>query len=227
MDNFLNLCRWVQPRIGYSGQLDSVTTATADLAKIVSHVREADERLMSLYQDWELLKKELPLELQTDPVQAVYDPPEDLGNYRHIPWPATVDGHLSTLHVVTRQGPAYLMHETTPAGRPSVVILNPDRTMRFWPPPAVASTVTVLYHRLPPALTLDADVPLIPRRFRYAIGWEAVRTLAEVESDTPLMQYATLESNKWLSQLIADQLPGHKELHYGGSEALSAMVVPE
>lgn len=225
MDNFLDLCRWVQPQIGYSGTWSSVGDATGDLAKIVVHVRDAEQRIVSLYQDWNFLKTETDVTLVTDPVTSAYAAPADLGNYRRGPWPSLIDDKAGTVRVLATKGPVYSMPDTTAPGRVSVAIINPDRSLRLWPPPNIPGVVTVLYHRAPAALAADADVSPIPKRLWQAVGWEAVRTLSKVESDDSLMNYALEEANRWLSQLIADQLPEHGTLHHGSSESPDGSVV--
>jgi len=222
MDNFLDLCQWVQPRIGYSGNWTSIADAKADLAKIVSHVQESESRLCSLYQDWEFLKVEEEQALVIG--QAEYEPPADLGNYRRSPWPAVLDGTEAFLAVVPLLK-ALSMPSSSPDGRPVAAILNPDRTFRLWPAPSMGGSVFVQYHRAPELLVADADESPIPKRFWPAVGWDAVRTLAMVESDTPLVMYATDQANRWLSQLVADQLPDHYALHYGSTEAAQGSVV--
>jgi hypothetical protein len=222
MDNFLDLCKWVQPRIGYSGTWTTTEDATADLAKIVSHVQESESRLCSLYQDWEFLRSEEEVDLV--PEQADYDPPDDLGNYSWAPWTVTENGIEGVVHVLSGRAAAR-MPESTTSGTPRVAIINPDRTFRLWPAPRVEGTLLVQYHKVPDLLTDSEDESPIPKRFWQAVGWDAVRTLAMVESDGPLAVYATDQANRWLSQLIADQLPDHRSLHYGSTETPHSTVV--
>lgn len=222
MDNFLELCQWVQPRIGYSGTLADTAAASGDLAKIVSHVQEADSRLCRLYQDWLFLSDEETVTLAAG--TATYPAPTDLSNYRRGLWPLTIGARETFLHVVPARG--YAMPESN-EGTPTVAILNPDKTIRFWPTPDAVGVVTVLYHKSAPRLAANADVSPIPNRFWEAIGWEAVRTLAKVESDEPLVVYSTEEANRWLSQLIAHELPDHHQLHYGSSNSMDFVVRAE
>lgn len=222
MDNFLELCQWVQPRIGYSGSLADTAAASGDLAKIVSHVQEADSRLCRLYQDWNFLRAEEDVTLVAS--TAVYPAPADLGNYRRGHWKAAIDGADIFLPVLPAKGHGM---PASDEGRPMAAILNPDRTIRFWPTPDSAGVVTVLYHKSTPRLAASADVSPIPTRFWEAIGWEAVRTLAKVESDEPLVVYSTEEANRWLSQLIAHELPDHYQLHYGSSDPTESAVRAE
>ncbi len=54
-------------------------------------------------------------------------------------------------------------------------------TLSLWPTPAGAGALTLRYHKTPPTLTADADIPLIPLGYRDLLSVGACMLMAQRE----------------------------------------------
>ncbi len=61
---------------------------------------------------------------------------------------------------------------------PTAWTLSGVATLALWPTPVGAGTLTVRYHQVPPTLTADADVPLIPLGYRDILSVGAAMLMA-------------------------------------------------
>jgi hypothetical protein len=221
MDDFLRICQWVYHKLGYTGSLITVASQSADRANVVAAVQEADQSLCALYQDWRFL--EATEERAVVANTAVYAAPGDLGNYNRAPWRYEVDGEATLLNVL--DGPFVDLDDET--GTPVFALVQPDDTVRLKPIPDQNATLTLSYRKRAPLLTDNTDQPLIPREYRFALAWAAVVILADVESDVALTTVAREHAARWLGLMVADQLPGHWELHSGSTSGSLHAVRPE
>jgi hypothetical protein len=75
--------------------------------------------------------------------------------------------------------------DPTESGKPQVYYLINTNVFRLWPVPDAALNMSLLYEKFFPDLVNDADVPLIPVRYHYAIvlGAAAYALMAESEED--------------------------------------------
>lgn len=56
--------------------------------------------------------------------------------------------------------------DTTPrSATPAYWAITAPTTISLWPTPGGAGTLTVRYHRVPPALAVDADTPILPELY--------------------------------------------------------------
>lgn len=80
-------------------------------------------------------------------------------------------------------------------------ILNSD-TLQLWPAPDQAYTLTVVYTSLPPNLTTDTDVLVIPRGHEDAVVWAAIVSMAFRQRDYYALNAAKQEAREALKSMI-------------------------
>lgn len=89
-------------------------------------------------------------------------------------------------------------------GRPWEYAFHGD-TLLLSPVPDAVYTMTHRYVRVPPTLALDADVPLMPTMFRYAIVWQAASLAYSRVGDDERAQLAEVAVDRWRARMLDDQ----------------------
>lgn len=97
----------------------------------------------------------------------------------------------------------------TNPGKPSEFTVMPDLSLRFYPVPDAAYTVSGLYRKSVQELTADADIPEMPERFHSLIVTGALIAYlgTDDEATVQLPLWAGLRSNPQRFALERDQLP--------------------
>jgi hypothetical protein len=93
-------------------------------------------------------------------------------------------------------------YETT-SGTPSIFALA-GANLRLWPTPSAVQTYTLYYYRSEPALTLDADTPLLPDAYSPWLVAEAALALALRTNSTDKYSILQEEVAGWRRRAVGD-----------------------
>lgn len=183
-------------------------------ARLKSWVRDADIEIKSKWFNWKFLWASGTKAISSN--TAVYTGPTDLGIYDKETF--MLDGEAIPV-IEYRDYKETLRRTTASNDKPTVVVIQPDNTLRLWPTPDASYTLTFEYYKSAVASTLSAatDQSVIPAAFHRAIYYWAMLKYANYENAGELRQMAMenlygLDGTReggWIAKLEAHQLPGH------------------
>jgi hypothetical protein len=204
---FLELCKRVRKISGVSGDGPSgVTGQTGIMERIVSWVLDAELDILMSKDDWQFLRSYSTGELMNGThrytvdsigmspakyVKAIY---VDGRQIEYVKW-------SDWMEKIVEYG------DFTKTGSPSVVTLTPDQRLHFWPTPETTMALNVDYYKQPTVMADNADISAIPELYHQAIVHRALMFYADYEEDMYRYQRSEIEFNKWMAQLLVDQLP--------------------
>jgi hypothetical protein len=120
----------------------------------------------------------------------------------------------------TAAGPRKLRYEdwrtfrtrtgAAPQGKPSVITVRPDLTLRTDKIPATSMTFTAEGYRRPTILSADDDEPDMPEEFRRIIVCRAKILYADARDAPEILEGAQAEYSDILDKLQSDQLESHE-----------------
>lgn len=200
---FLELCQRLREKAGIPGAGPSdVVAQSGELGVLVNLIAQAWLDIQNLHTTWHFL--------WTSGGEITVVPgggPYNVANFKKFATRPVIDG---TDWLTERDYYDYKAQydvSTVTTGRPTYIMVQPDRKIIFETNPGQNHTVTFDYFRTPQELTAAADVPLAPARHHMAIVWLALLRYAEGEEAGNLVQTAQLEYRKALASLQMDQLP--------------------
>lgn len=209
---YLDLCNWVLPRIGYSGQMNTVTGTSRDHALVAQAVADADVEIQSIHQDWKFLQSQETVSLAAG--DGVIDPIPEAASYRVHPWEMRqADG--TRFRVAVGFGDPPWSDITGETGQPGKIWIQPDNRMVVVPMADGDYELDVEYNRKPVRMTEGDDEPLIPEQFRMVIAHRALQHLCQIEEAMALEQFSHRAYLEWVMRLQNDQMPGHQPLGLG------------
>ena len=214
--NYLQLVQRLIREVGASGTASTLVGVTGEHARLTDWIGQAWLELQSQNNDWTWLRKETSF--STVASQATYDPEVVIGAGLLANWvPDTFRAYDTTPanetfleqldYDVFRN--AYILGTTrTTEGYPSVVTIQPDKTIRVALVPNSSDYVIVAsYIELPTELAVDIDTPGMPSRFHMAIVYKAMEWYASYEAAPEVAQRASMYYAKMMDDLRQDQLP--------------------
>ena len=207
---YLDLCRWVLPRVGYSGDMATVQGGTREHMLVASAVADADMEIQTMYQDWRFLKAVVDMPMEAG--APLIGKPDEAASYDLGRWWAS-DQHGRQFKVHPQHGRPDYMDQ--PLGSPSTAWILPDSNILITPTPDDEYTLTVPYRRIPRPMAQTDDQSAIPAQFRYAIAWLALQQVSQIEEAMAVEQFAHRSFLQWMVWLKSDQLPGHQQLGSG------------
>lgn len=225
--NFLELCRRVRQEcsISSAGAPSSVTSQTGEMLRVVDWTASEYKKICSSHQSWKFLRSSFTVNTVAGTASYLPSVVTDSDASALITvaeFARWLDGtfklYLTSAGVATEQEiyPAWdwdsfreIWQRGTPANqRPNTFSIRPkDSAILLGPAPDAIYTLRGDYMKTAPALTLDADVPLIPVRFQEVIVWGAVKRYARYQEAAGLYDSAQREFNEINSLLETDQLP--------------------
>ena len=202
--------------VGASGTVTTVVGTTGEHARLVDWVGQAWLELQNTNPDWTWLRTSTTF--NTVASQAAYDPEVVIGAGLMANWvPNTFRVYDTTVanetflqqvdYDVFRNG--YILGTTrSTEGYPSVVTIQPDKTIRIALVPNSADYVIVAdYIKYPTELALDADIPEMPTRFHMALVYKAMEWYAAYENAPEVGMRGAQAYRKMMDDLRQDQLP--------------------
>ena len=91
--------------------------------------------------------------------------------------------------------------------RPWAFAVSPAKAICLGPVPADGYTITCDYFAAPSDMTLDADIPALPKQFHMAIIYRAMMSYGAYQSAQEVYQRGELEFNKLMMRMDRDRLP--------------------
>jgi hypothetical protein len=194
-------------------------SVTGERLRLFHWIIEADYKIASMYANWKFLRRALTQSNELVTGEPALPRPStvktwDQNTFQLLPVGQTQRQQLECVEWED------VKHEvlTTTVGIPSRVVIMPDGSLRFDPPPNDTHTFFADYYVRPTRLSADASVPAIPEEYHYScIVAEAMTYYATFENAPEVLAQARmlLDGNPVLgtiggmASLESDQLPGH------------------
>jgi hypothetical protein len=102
--------------------------------------------------------------------------------------------------------PLYMVGSVS-TGQPFCYTVKPDKTLRFYPTPNAAYTVTGEYQKTASEMTADADEPGLPAEYHMAIVYRALMKYGRYEAAPEVYDDAKAEYKRMTTAIKMDQLP--------------------
>lgn len=182
-------------------------------------ISQASKEIDELHEDWGYLQVSPGISLATIAGQQIYSPSacgitagdvslwkrDTFRNYH------TATGFSSEIEMTNIDYESWLRTEQigvlrTTQVRPMVFAITPNKSLALQCP-LVGYTVIGDYYRIPFVLEADADVPLIPQRYRMVIVYKAMMTYGAEQNAAEVYNEAEQKYNKMLSAMRRTQLP--------------------
>ena len=204
----------------------SVTNQTGLYEKLVNWVADAVYDIESKYGNWDFLWDDTWTENVTQGTPE-YSPPTDLGHWDretfYLNYSAATYKKLKEMGY--RNWKNNYGRGTQTQNEPSYFIVQPDKTIRLWPVPDAAYTLSADYWRKPIQLTANSDTSQIPEEHERVIKELAKIKFATDQGAGILLQSAMTMYQEWFMELEARELPGQEHRRTANTEPL--VVVPE
>lgn len=205
-------------QIAGSGPTTSVN-ATGQTFDLFGWISQASKEIDELHEDWAYLLVHPGVSFATIAAQQLYTPTQcgvtagevalwkrdTFRNYH------TATGYSSEMEMTHLDYEMWLRTEKigvlrTTQVRPMVFTIAPDKSIGLQCPLA-GYTVIGDYYRIPFVLELDADVPLIPQRYRMAIVYKAMMAYATEENAPEIYNEGERNYKITLAAMRRTQLP--------------------
>lgn len=230
-ENFLEITREVVRETGLGGgnpdDLETVEDQTGDFLDAVRWTRDACTQIDNLWFTWKYLWFEHSIAFaaaqgQVPPLPTDYDVRR---------W----DRDSFWLNKAGA-GPRQLLFEewrefrkrtgTPSSGKPQIITIRPDMTLRTDRVPNTSYTFTAEGYRRPTILTLDDDVPDMPAEFRRIIVCRAKINYADHRDAPEILEGSQAEYMDILDKLQSDQLESHEMDRMSEQDLDLSMSVP-
>lgn len=212
---FLELCQELVGEFGLAGGTGptSVTGNTGELANVARWIRDATLDLDNRWEDWRYLW--LPY-FGTLPAQVTFPTPVSQPGVMVRRWQTHVLRYRTLDPLGTTYTPIPYMAfqnfqarydpDIATAGPPSVYTVLPDNSILFDKPADQSYQIKGAFYRVPPILTADLDVPLLPAIYHRIIRVRALKYYADKEDAPELVRAAISEYPDLLDKVEAAQL---------------------
>lgn len=196
----------------------TVVNASGQAFDLFAWISQASKEIDELHEDWGYLLVHPGVAFATIAGQQLYTPAQcgvtagEVGLWKRD----TFRNYLSTTGYASEIEMAYHDYDTwlrtekigvlrTTQVRPMVFTIAPDKSIGLQCPLA-GYTIIGDYYRIPFVLELDADVPLIPQRYRMAIVYRAMMAYATEENAPEIYNEGERNYQKILANMFRTQL---------------------
>lgn len=228
--NFLEICKKVDIMSGVQGMIASVENPVGVQEVIVNAVQQGFIDLQNERMTWEWMRRTKQFHTQVDKQTYTYfdifgvdpvDPPADtpwtkFGRWQKkkpmISYRVQDPDDLKwskCIFVDYREFRHHLMNQQSSRGKPRYVTADEQTNdLLFHPTPNKAYLVEADYFVEAQVLTRNANVPIIPLRFRMVLVYRGLERVGNFYGNMGLYQrYATADA-KMTGNLYRDQVPG-------------------
>lgn len=214
---FLELCQEVAREAGISGEVVSTTGQVGEAQRVVRWVARAYKYIQNLHENWTFLRRDV--EFGALAGQASYTAAgagvTEFGRWCFLDeWRCfrTDAGYADEQPVRFVDYDSFRRtygygNSREQVGRPQVVTVAPDQSLKFWPIPDMAYTIVGEQFRAPHALAVDADTPIFPAQYHDAIVYRALMFYGEFEGDATVIATGQSEFMRELANLESRYLP--------------------
>jgi len=219
--NFLDLSNALAREAGISGGAAVVDVASAkgEAARLVNWIRRADLDIQGLYFDWKFLWKSHSL--TTSDGTSDYTGPTDV----HF-WDSDKAAIGDNRGIVVVEYELWDGFDDGAKGQPWMIIVMPDNSLKLYPTPDDAYTVTLPYYRTPVEMSANNDASVIPEPFHDLIWMRAILKYAFYEAAPEAMERVRAEYPERLRALESHQLP-NRHRYMLAQDPDPIVVVPE
>jgi hypothetical protein len=218
--NFLQLVQALHHEAGLQGAPPAtVVNPTGMAAKLVRWINTAYADVQNEHETWLFRQKEFSFNTVagTQDYSPVGVGINDLQSWKVGLNPARASGIRLYSSVSDEQdlffAPWQLFRDTynygsfrTQSGRPTVVTIAPDKTLKLWPTPDAIYTVNGEYVLAADQMSINADEPIIPES-QMVIVWKALMLYGAFEGAADVYAHGKSEHRKALGKLSVSQLP--------------------
>lgn len=226
---FLEITQALQQECGVAGTLSSVTTTTANLARLVAWSNRAWVEIQNRHKDWEFMRSSVlrgaGASFATVGSQATYALGSAGGTTgvtaavfgRWDEWSFRL--YTTATGVADEQQLAFRDYDTWRDGymlgnqqnsptRPCIVSVAPDKAVCLGPPPTAGFTVTADYWRKATQMAGDDSEPTgLPEEFHMLIVYRAMIKYGFFFLANEVIQRAQFEHNSMMASLEHDYMP--------------------
>jgi hypothetical protein len=217
--NYLALCQRLKTEAGISGTLASVSGQTGELARVLNWINTAYESIQNSQTSWNFMKHGFTVNTVIGTDAYAYGSCTDttlasaIVNFGH--WDTdsfqmykdtVADENVMPCIDYELWKSIYRMGSQT-ASRPSEATILPNDSIGLGPKPDAVYVFSGDYYRSAAAMSLNADIPVIPSQYHMAIVWRALMLYAQWEEADNLYQYANREYMVLKRMLDLNQLP--------------------
>jgi hypothetical protein len=194
----------------------TVVSQTYELLDFVNWVKSSYEDIQNLHAEWNFLRTDLTF--QTVASDNTY-PIADISATEYGEWiPDSFRSYKTSSGVAGEQYMDWLDwpdfrdkyvigSNRTQEGNPRYIAQKPDTSLILFPTPDAAYTINGEYFKRPQAMSVDADLPLIPTKFHLIIVWRALMYYAGNGNAPELYEVGQREYKNMLNKLESSQLP--------------------
>lgn len=231
MSTYLQLCQSLRQECGIDGTgPTSVTGQTKDLARVVDWVKNSWTQIQSRHEAWRWMRSTFIVNTVANDDTYAYGDCTDSRLSATITrfkrwWERDDDGYGNMLCYLTATGVSdqqtlgylpwsnfrYLYKRGSQTNnRPVHFTIDPQNNIVLGPKPDAVYTITGEYQMSAQTLTDNTDTPEMPADYHMLIVYTAMEKYAGYTSAPEIMSRATLEGNRLMRQLEANQLPRFK-----------------
>lgn len=225
---YIDLCRKLREEVGLSGDSTpaAVTGQTGQMARVVNFVADADENIQKMHADWEFMWAQFSTTTSSGSRDPATTKPTNIGSYDldsfYLDKTTTSFAKLEFVPYRPNYVNDYAVGSPSNA-QPYAFTIQPDDTIKVYPPADATYTLTCDYWKKPTRMTANTDESLIPEPYRRIIVVSAKVMWAQLEDAPEILQPAMLEYQMLMDNLERRFLPSKKEQLY--SEAPLMNVV--
>lgn len=213
MSTFLQLVRDLHRESGAAGSAPtSVLGQTDEALRLVNWIKEANDFVIDLWDDWKFLRKTYQsATVQSEPTLPA---PSDVQLWDLLTFKVVEPSGNLTLDKMPLEAVEYddikdeILDETE--GTPFRVIIMPDDTLMFEGVPDGAYTVFADFFRTPTPLVNNTDESDIPAKYRQVILGRALILYANYEHAEEIKAQGNEIYATFLGRLENKQLPGNQ-----------------
>ena len=208
---YLQLCTVVHRECGISGSAPSaVTNQSGILDDLVNWVAEAAYEIEAFHGDWDFHWSQWSE--STVASTAVYTAPSDLGEWDRDSFYLnyTADTYQKLRALGYKEWRKRYRQGTQTNDKSTLVVIQPDNSVRLWPVPDAVYTLTADYWSKPTRLAANGDYSAVPEDFERAIIELAKMKYATDQGAPQIMGDSEVEYERWFNQLEASQWDGQK-----------------
>lgn len=188
----------------------SITDNRAEYQRLIMWIRDADAEIQGKYANWRFLHNHG--EFEAEEMKEHYRPGQELPDSINVYRPHSFLINNETLIEVDTFEYNQQVHPFS-YGAPSLVIIQPDNSLKLWPVPDNQEyTIKFEYYRQPQILTEQNDIPLIPEPWHKLIVYRAMMMYGNYENAPEVKQAGVEGVASLMPQLEANQLPGQRDM---------------
>ena len=210
---FLALAQRLRQEAGISGSgPTTVVSQTGEMKRVVDWILTAYEDIQTAHTSWRFLRSTFSFstvdgQQSYTPAQAgitdmgawitdtisLYSSASDEQFLSYVPW----DFFKAVYGIGTNR---------TVESRPNVVTVTPGNSLSLWQLPDAVYTCKGEYYQTADTMAVDADTPVIPRRFQMAIVWKALTYYGAYAAADEKYLHGKNEYRRLMRLLELDQL---------------------